>query len=64
MTVNKIVWTPAASLQGVTGYKVSVSGGLSIDSYLTSGYVNFNVCNWTSAAIVPGALTLNWTVLP
>jgi hypothetical protein len=63
-TASKIVWTPAASLQGVTGYHVSTSGALSIDAYPTAGYVNFNVCNWTAGSITPGALTLNWEVLP
>jgi hypothetical protein len=63
-TSSKIIWTPAISLQTVTGYHVSTSGALSIDAFPTSGYVNFNVCNWTASSITPGALTLNWQVLP
>ena len=43
-TTSRILWTPAASLQTVTGYRVSTSGALSIDAYPTSGFVNFNVC--------------------
>jgi tetratricopeptide (TPR) repeat protein len=62
-TASKILWTPAASLQSVTGYQVSTSGALSIDAYPTSGYVNFNVCNWTAGSITPRALTLNWELL-
>jgi hypothetical protein len=42
---------------------VSTSGALSIDAYPTSGYVNFNVCNWTAGSITPRALTLNWELL-
>ena len=61
---NKLLWSPGPSLQGVAGYQVSTSGALSIDHYLTSGYVNFNVCNWTASPITPGALTLYWSVLP
>ena len=58
-----IEWTPQVSLQTVTGYGVSTSGALSIDVYPTSGYVNVNVCNWTSGTITPAALTLNARVL-
>ena len=61
-TTSRILWTPAASLQTVTGYQVSTSGALSIDAYPTSGFVNFNVCNWSAGPITPGALTLNWKV--
>jgi hypothetical protein len=25
--------------------------------------VNFDVCNWTSSSITPGAVTLNWRVV-
>ena len=59
-TSSKIIWTPAISLQTVSGYKVSTSGALSIDAYPTAGYVNFNVCNGTASSITPGALTVNW----
>jgi hypothetical protein len=63
-TTNVLTWSPAVSLQTVTGYQVSTSGALSLDGYITAGYVNFNVCNWTGSSITPGALTLNWRVLP
>jgi hypothetical protein len=46
----------------VTGYVPSTSGGLSITAYPTSGNVNFDVCNWTSSSIIPGAVTINWSV--
>jgi hypothetical protein len=61
---SKILWTPAVSLQSVSGYRVSTSGALSIDAYASAGYVNFNVCNPTSRSITPGALKLNWDLHP
>ena len=62
-TTDIIDWTPQVSLQSVSGYQVSTSGALSIDTYPTAGYINVNVCNWTSASITPGALTLNVKVI-
>lgn len=47
----------------VTGYIPSTSGGLVIVSYPTAGYANFKACNYTGAAITPGAITLNWRVV-
>ena len=46
---------------GITGYLPSTSGSLYIYAYPTAGNVNFKVCNNTSGAITPGAVTLNWT---
>lgn len=47
----------------VTGYGVSGTGAvLTIYSYPSAGNVNFKVCNSTSGAITPAALTLNWRV--
>lgn len=45
-----------------TGYSASANGMLTIIAYPTSGYCNFKVCNNTSAAVTPGAVTLNWAV--
>lgn len=61
-STDAIEWNPNASIKGVTGYVPSTNGGLSISAYPTSGNVNFDVCNWTSASITPGAVTLNWRV--
>lgn len=47
----------------VTGYIPSTSGGLTIFVYPTVNAVNFKVCNFTSASITPGAVTLNWRVV-
>lgn len=47
---------------GVTGYVPATTGMLTIIPYPTAGYVNFKVCNNTSADITPGAITLNWRV--
>jgi hypothetical protein len=63
LTTDTIKYTPNADPTGVTGYGVSSTGlVLSVYAYPTAGYVNFKVCNSTSAAITPGALTLNWEV--
>lgn len=48
----------------VTGYVPLTTGMLTIVAYPTAGDVNFKVCNNTSASITPGAITLNWAVLP
>jgi hypothetical protein len=62
LSTDTIDWNPNASIKGVTGYVPSTSGGLSITAYPTSGNVNFDVCNWTSSSIIPGAVTINWSV--
>lgn len=46
-----------------TGYAPSATGMLTIVKYLTSGNVNFKVCNNTLASITPGAATLQWRVI-
>ena len=46
----------------VTGYGPGATDGLAIYAYPTAGNVNFKVCNLTSSAITPGALTVNWRV--
>jgi hypothetical protein len=64
LSTDTIIWTPNASLKAVTGY-VPASGGpkLTITSYPTADTVNFDVCNWTSGTVTPGAVTLNWRVV-
>lgn len=62
-TTDAISFTPNGSIKAITGYVPATTGGLTIAAYPTAGYVNFDVCNWTSGAIVPGALTLNWRVV-
>jgi hypothetical protein len=62
-TTDAVQFTPSASIKAATGYIPSTSGGLTITAYPTSGYVNFDVCNWSAGAIVPGAVTLNWRVV-
>jgi hypothetical protein len=61
-TTDAIMWNPNASIKAVTGYVPATTGGLSIAAYPTSGNVNFDVCNWSSSSITPGAVTLNWRV--
>lgn len=47
---------------GLTGYGPGATDGLAIYAYPTAGNVNFKVCNLTSSAITPDALTVNWRV--
>jgi hypothetical protein len=61
-TTDVIAFTPNASIKAVTGYAPLTTGGLTIVAYPTSGYVNFDVCNWSASPITPGAVTLNWRV--
>jgi hypothetical protein len=61
-STDTITWTPSGSIKGLTGYNPSTAQ-LQITPYPTAGYVNFDVCNPTSGAIVPGAVTLNWRVV-
>lgn len=61
-TTDTINWTPNGSIKAVTGFVPGTSGGLSIVAYPTSGYVNWDVCNWGSGSTTPGPVTLNWSV--
>jgi hypothetical protein len=47
----------AADTSGVTGW--GATGGLVIAPWPTAGYFNYKICNQTSAAITPGAVTFN-----
>jgi len=62
-TTDVITFTPNATIKAVTGYTPATTGGLTITAFPTSGYVNFDVCNWTAAAVTPGAVTVNWKVV-
>jgi hypothetical protein len=61
-TTDVIEFTPNKSIKTVTGHVPGITGGLTIMAYPTSGYVNFDVCNWSNASIAPGPVTLNWRV--
>jgi len=63
LTTDAISFTPNGSIKAVTGYVPSTSGGLTITAYPTANFVNFDVCNWTSGSVTPGAVTLNWRVV-
>jgi len=62
VSTDTIIFTPNGSLSGVSGFVPSTSGGFSIAAYPTSGYVNFDVCNWTGSNAAPGSATVNWRV--
>ena len=61
-TTDTISFTPNGSIKAVTGYVPLTTGGLTVNAYPTSGNVNFDVCNWSTLSITPGAVTLNWRV--
>jgi hypothetical protein len=62
-SADSIIVTPNASIKAVTGYVPLTAGGLTITPYPAAGNVNFDVCNWSSGSITPGAVTLNWRVV-
>lgn len=57
---DAFTWTPNGSIKAITGYIPLTSGGLSIAGYPGSGTINFDVCNWSTASITPGAVTINY----
>lgn len=63
VTTDTIIWNPNGSIKAVTGYIPAIAGGLTIAGYPTVNAVNWDVCNWTSSSITPGAVTLNWKVV-
>ena len=62
VTTDVILITPNADISGVTGYGPLSTDGLTVNAYPTAGHVNIKVCNTTGTAIVPGAVTVNWSV--
>jgi hypothetical protein len=50
--------TPSADTSGAAGW--GSTGGLVLDAWPTAGYLNYKICNQTTAAIsTPGAVTFN-----
>ena len=62
-TTDVIQFTPNGSIKAVAGFSPATTGGFTITAYPTAGYVNFDVCNWTSTTQAPGAVTVNWVVM-
>ena len=60
-TTDSIMWSFNAAPG--TGYGSATGAGLHIQSYPTSGNVNFVVCNPTAGSITPAAASLNWRVI-
>jgi hypothetical protein len=48
---------------GITGYGVNTGGILTLYKWITSGQVNFAVCNSTGSTVTPGSATLQWRVI-
>jgi hypothetical protein len=50
--------TPSADTSAAAGW--GSTGGLVLDTWPTAGYLNYKICNQTTAAIsTPGAVTFN-----
>ena len=62
LSTDAITWSFSTDPNSVPGYGAGSTGSLSIWAFPTANNVNFRVCNLTSAAIIPGAVTLNWIV--
>lgn len=66
LSTDVIEWTPNANMldptNGINGYKISVNGSLVIQNFVSTGYVNFQVCNGTNASINRDSVTINWKV--
>jgi hypothetical protein len=60
-TTDAISWSFNAAPG--TGYGSLTGAGLQIQPYVTSGNVNFVVCNPTAGSITPAAAILNWRVI-
>ncbi len=60
---DAIISSPNGSIKAITGYVPATTGGLTITGYPTMNAVNWDVCNWSTGSIIPGALTLNWRVV-
>ena len=63
-TSSKFSSNPSTDPTGVTGYAPSTSGSLYIWPYVTTGNINWKVCNPSSSTLTPGALSMNYTVFP
>lgn len=62
LSTDTIIITPNASIKAQTGFIPATTGGLTIAAYPTAGYVNVDVCNWSTGALTPGTVVLNWRV--
>jgi hypothetical protein len=61
-TTDTVNWTPSADWSGITGYGKASTDGLIVYPFVTSGTVNFTVCNATGSSITPGSASVNWAV--
>ncbi len=63
-TSDTIAWGFNGDPTAVTGYVPLTAGMLTVVAYPSADHANFKVCNDTGGSITPGAITLNWRVLP
>jgi len=56
--------TPNASLKAVVGFTPATTGGIALTGYPTSGNINLDACNWSTAGLTIGTgAQLNWRVV-
>ena len=63
LSTDTAIITPNASIKAITGFVPATTGGLTISPYTKSGFVDVDVCNWSTGSLTPGAVTLNVTVM-
>jgi len=64
LTTDNLIADFPVDPTSTTGYNPAAAAqALTIIKYITSGNVNFKVCNFTAGSITPGAVTLQWRVI-
>ena len=62
LTTDNILADFNVNPTGVSGYSPA-GPGVTIEKFPTAANVNFAVCNYGTAGVTPGAMTLNWRVV-
>jgi hypothetical protein len=63
LSTDVVIVTANGSIKAVTGFAPLKAGGLEVNIYPTSGYINADTCNRSADAITPGDVVLNWLVI-
>lgn len=61
-TKDTITASSTVDPTGVSGYAPAAAGWLSVFAWVTTNTANFKICNPTTSAIVPAALSLLWHI--
>ncbi len=63
LSTDTVEVTANGSIKAVVGFTPATTGGLTIAPYPKSGFVNLDVCNWSTGSLTPGAVTVNVRVV-